>query len=803
MDLSLPALLKQFNVPIILGLVAGVVAIVVRAVNRRNRARLEHIGHYRRYDIQQARKHFIPVHLQARPDMTGCTVPYPAVRYQDLLRKMASERAEFPEIVLVLSATGMGKTTLLLKLILRHQHLLRRWYEVLFSGAEGKYQVMNYQLSSSQSLADIRKLNDTPGSKRTILLLDGLDEIMGAGRLSFLQTFDHVRAITGNFRGVVITCRGQYAGAEQLLQAGNTEFQAIMDLADPQVRKPIKDTRQVGAFTIRPFTADDIRGYLDRLFPWYTFRFRSRERADALLLTPNSVTEHLGIPLVLAYLKDIIADPQFATNRFSTHAVLRNILDRWMQREAGRINSPERPAFLEGLRTFSEDLGFELVQRDRQFYTVAELAASPAAKSYFEQLNTRLGSSSLLTRILPEGRHGPEQWGFVHRTFRDFFAAACAKRMWDKGPRVAALERDFFHAPMATLLLHELCAFNPPPAMAMAPVEGGSFTFGPSEKEKRFMLDDPRVEAVEFQKPFWLGHPSEVVILPAFHLGKATVTVRDYRRFVQETDFRPAYGCGSTATSYVHTTDAYNDKVLIPGMDFTWGPDPQRRALRADADGPEEDHPVVNVPLRHALAYCNWLSRCAGLRECYTVTDDTAHWDRTANGYRLPTPAEWQFAAKGGVHQQDFLFAGADEPNAVANTGMRHRNDPQRFIQPQEAFALGCYTMPVRCFLPNRLGVFDMSGNVSQWTWGIGLFASYVARPEERTSITLKEYQGSPEETSEQPSDAAMETDPEWFVACGSDYGARRVTCSFMYPIIRSNASNEIGFRVVRNGDTA
>lgn len=137
--------------------------------------------------------------------------------------------------------------------------------------------------------------------------------------------------------------------------------------------------------------------------------------------------------------------------------------------------------------------------------------------------------------------------------------------------------------------------------------------------------------------------------------------------------------------------------------------------------------PVENLSWYDIIAFCNLLSIREGLTPVYSINNSTnpsvwgrvpdsknpswdglrADWD--ADGYRLPTEAEWEYAARGGNLSKGYLYSGS---NNIDEVGWYINNS-------------GGSTRPVGLKAPNELGLYDMSGNVWEWCWNI--YGQYVS----------------------------------------------------------------------------
>ena len=116
------------------------------------------------------------------------------------------------------------------------------------------------------------------------------------------------------------------------------------------------------------------------------------------------------------------------------------------------------------------------------------------------------------------------------------------------------------------------------------------------------------------------------------------------------------------------------------------------------------EYPVVGITWQQAKAFCNWRTK-------YKNDDNKSRGKQFVNQFRLPTEAEWEYAARGGIEGGTYPWGG---PYVISDTGCFMANfKPQRGDYAADA---ALYTVEAKSYEPNDFNMYNMAGNVSEWT---------------------------------------------------------------------------------------
>ncbi|MDX2245715.1 MAG: leucine-rich repeat domain-containing protein [Bacteroidia bacterium] len=364
--------------------------------SRQKRLKKDLHPYYLQSDIRNATQYYVPTHFQSNtPSQHSELIQANKVTARQKLIPFFLNFAFSPgyseqRFYMILAGSGMGKTTFLINLYMKY---ITRWF------VRGpRFHIYLLPLGYPNVL---KRIETIPDPENTILLLDGLDEDPRAVK-DYKQRLGKILSKVQDFRVVVFTCRTQFFPSEE---------------EEPKETGVVKFGSRQGYQTfaklyLSPFSERDIQKYLNKKYSWFS-QSKKQKAKKIIKQSPNLMVR----PMILSYMDDLIQEGK--KYEYTSH-LYQELIGKWIDREAGRVQEERRNKFREELYRFSREVALNIYRnrKHRNGLFISENEIKPLAERHKIELEEiEMKSRSLLNR------NALGQYKFAHKSILEYFLA--------------------------------------------------------------------------------------------------------------------------------------------------------------------------------------------------------------------------------------------------------------------------------------------------------------------------------------------------------------------------------------------
>ncbi len=347
-------------------------------------------------DIKKATQYYVPTQFQSNPpsQFNELRESNHIVARERLipffLNKAFKPGQDDQRFFMILAGSGMGKTTFMLNLYLNY--VRQRQF------GRARYKIRLIPLGYPDLLQHIDTIED---KENTILLLDGLDEDNQAVR-KYKRRLDRIINKVQHFRVVVFTCRTQFFPSE--------------DEEPQETGIRLYGSRHsfltFAKMYISPFDEKDIQAYLAKRFG--RFQKGKKEKAWKIIAKSPSLMVR---PMILSYIDDLLEEDK--AYDYVPH-LYQTVIQKWIEREGGRVPAEKRKHFQEELYRFSREIALNIYanRKNRNGLFISEKEIN----TFADRHQIKLGEMEMKSRSLLN-RNMSGQYKFAHKSILEYFIA--------------------------------------------------------------------------------------------------------------------------------------------------------------------------------------------------------------------------------------------------------------------------------------------------------------------------------------------------------------------------------------------